>query len=89
MGVWASSLLETVFGPVPKRQRETAHSRESRLSLRGNLKLAVFAAGALRRAYADLQISDDIRVRRAIPGDYRRPEIPPIALDDHFPRPVR
>jgi len=88
-GVWASSLLETVFGPEPKREREAAHSRESRLSLRGDLELVVFAAGELRRASADLQVSDDIRNGRAVPGDDRRPETPPIALDDRLSRPVR
>ena len=88
-GVWASSLLETVFGPGPKREQEAAHSRESRLSLRGDLELVVFAAGELRRASADLQVSDDIRNGRAVPGEDRRPAAPPIALDDRLPRPVR
>src|SRR5262249_3177822 len=88
-GVWASSLLETVFGPGPKREQEATHSRESRLSLRGDLELVVFAAGELRRASADLQVSDDMRKGRALPRDARRPETTPIALDDPFPRPVR
>ena len=88
-GVWASSLLETVFGPEPKPEREAAHPRDSRLSLRGDLELAVFAAGELRRAHADLQVSQDIRIRRAVPGDDRRPETPPIAIDDDLPRQVR
>jgi hypothetical protein len=74
-GLWASSLLETVVGPEPKPEREAAHPRESRLSLRGDLELAVFAAGELRRAYADLQVSHD--------------ETLPIAVDDHLPRQVR
>jgi hypothetical protein len=88
-GVWASSFLETVFGPEPMWERRAARPRDSRLSLRGDLELAVFAAGELRRAYADLRISDDARSRRALAGDDRRPETPPMAIDDHIPRQVR
>jgi hypothetical protein len=88
-GVWASSLLETVLGPEPKWEREVAQSRDGRLSLRGDLELAVFAAGVLRRSYASLQVSRDIRIQRAVPGDDPRPETPPIAIDDHLPRQVR
>ena len=88
-GVWASSLLETVFGPEPKGERRAAHPRDSRLSLRGDLELAGFAAGELRRAYADLRVSDDARSRRALAGDDRRPETAPRAIDDHLPRQVR
>jgi hypothetical protein len=88
-GVWASSLLETVYGPEAKWERGVAPSREGRLSLRGDLELVVFAAGELRRAYADLRVSDDTRVRRTVPGDDRRPGTPPHAIDDHFPHSVR
>jgi hypothetical protein len=88
-GVWASSLLETVFGPEPKPEREEAHPRDSRPSLRGDLELAAFAAGELRRAYDDLQVSPDIRIRRAVAGDDRQPETPPIAIDAHLPRQAR
>ena len=55
-GVWGSPLLETVVGPEPKRDREAAPSQDSRLSLRGDLELAVFAAGELRRSYAELPV---------------------------------
>jgi hypothetical protein len=48
-GVWASSLLETVFGPEPKFEQQAAHSLDSRLSLRGDLDLVLFAVGELRR----------------------------------------
>jgi hypothetical protein len=48
-GVWASSLLQTVVGPEPKSAQEAAGSRDSRLSLRGDLDLALFVAGALHR----------------------------------------
>jgi hypothetical protein len=88
-GVWASSLLETVFGPEPKWERGAARPRDGRLSLRGDLELAGFAAGELHRAYEDLRASDDARSRRALAGDDRRPETPPIAIDDRLPRQVR
>ena len=55
-GVWGSPLLETVVGPKPKQDREAAPSQDSRLSLRGDLELAVFAAGELRRSYAELPV---------------------------------
>jgi hypothetical protein len=55
-GVWRSPLLETVFGPKPKpeRDRAAASSPDSPLSLRGDLELVVFAAGELSRAYEEL-----------------------------------
>src|SRR5262245_52501599 len=61
-GVWASSLLETVVGPGPKWEREAGQLGDGRLSLRGDLELAAFAAGELRRSYADLRRTDDIRI---------------------------
>jgi Permuted papain-like amidase enzyme, YaeF/YiiX, C92 family len=88
-GLWASSLLETVVRPEPKPEREAAHPRDNRLSLRGDLELAVFASGELRRAYADLQVPQGVRIQRAVSGDDRRSETPPIAIDDHAPRHVR
>jgi hypothetical protein len=88
-GVWASSLLETVVDPGPERERKAAQSRDGRLSLRGDLELAVFAAGELRRACGDPEGPHDIRIGRAAPGDDKRPEIPPIAIDDRLRRPVR
>jgi Permuted papain-like amidase enzyme, YaeF/YiiX, C92 family len=88
-GVWASSLLETVVGPGPEREREAAPSRDGRLSLRGDLELAVFAAGELRRPLANPQVSDDIRMRRWVSGDARRPETLQIAIDEPLLRRVR
>jgi hypothetical protein len=89
-GVWASSLLETVFGPEPKsEQRAAAPSRDGRLSLRGDLELAVFAAGELRRSYVNQQSSPDIRIRRAVPADDRLAETSPIAIEDLSSRKVR
>ena len=64
-GVWASSLLETVVGPEPKLEREAAHSTESGLSLRGDLELALFAAGELHRICVDLQVPNERSQRLA------------------------
>jgi hypothetical protein len=86
-GIWASPLLETVVGPG--RERGALLSRDGRLSMRGDLELIVFAAGELRRSGSDPQVSQDVVVRPAAPGDDRRPESLPIAIDDRSPRPVR
>jgi hypothetical protein len=88
-GVWASSLLHTVYGPGPEPERGAPGPREGRLSLRGDVELAVFAAGELRRARAELLGSYDARIRRETPGEDRRPETPPIAVDDGPLRQVR
>jgi hypothetical protein len=55
-GVWASPLLETVVGPELKRTWKAIPSPDGRLSLRGDLELALFAAGELRRSYAVLPV---------------------------------
>jgi hypothetical protein len=55
-GVWASPLLETVFGPEPKWVEDIAPGRSGGLSLRGDLELAIFFAGELRRSYSELPV---------------------------------
>jgi hypothetical protein len=70
-GVWASSLLETVVGLEPRSERESTVRRDGRLSLRGDLELAVFAASELRRSYSDRQVSPEIRIGQVIPGHDR------------------
>jgi hypothetical protein len=55
-GVWASPLLEAVFGPEPKWDPGAAPGPPSSLSLRGDLELAIFAAVELRRSYAELPV---------------------------------
>jgi hypothetical protein len=55
-GVWASPLLETVFGPKPKLDRKAAPGQPGGLSLRGDLELAVFVVRELRRSYSELPI---------------------------------
>jgi hypothetical protein len=53
-GVWGSPLLETVFGPEPKRGRESAPGKADGLSLRNDIEMVVFVAGELRRSYVAL-----------------------------------
>src|SRR5262249_28410169 len=55
-GVWASSLLEIVFGPEPRANPGAAPGRAGGFSLRGDLELAVFAAGELCRSYSELPV---------------------------------
>ena len=53
-GVWASPLLETVFGPAPKVFQEAATLEGGRLNMRGDLELLVFTFGEVRRSYDQL-----------------------------------
>ena len=64
-GVWASSLLETVVGPESKSEPEAPHPRDGRLSVRGDLELAVFAIGELRHPHAGPPVSADLRTAAA------------------------
>jgi hypothetical protein len=90
-GVWASSLLETVYGPGPDRERDrrATQPRENHLSLRGDVELAVFAARELRRARAKLLGSDGASIRWAVSDEDRRAGTPPSAVDDRRLRQVR
>jgi hypothetical protein len=53
-GLWGSLLLETVVGPEPKRHRDAAPENADGPSLRNDLEVAVFVAGALRRSHVEL-----------------------------------
>ncbi len=55
-GIWASPLLEKVFGPEPNGDDDIARGRSDGLSLRGDLEMAKFAAYELRRSYSDLPV---------------------------------
>ena len=55
-GVWASPLLESVFGPEPKGDHGAAPGQPGGIRLRGDLELIVFAAGELRRSYSELPV---------------------------------
>jgi len=49
VGIWASSRLETVYGPDPKPQQDEGQSPDNRPSLRGDIEMALFAVGEFRR----------------------------------------
>jgi hypothetical protein len=53
-GVWASPLLETVFGPGPKVFQNAAQGEPGRLNMRGDLYMLVFTVGEVRRSYDQL-----------------------------------
>jgi hypothetical protein len=53
-GLWASSLLETVFGPDAKVFRDAVPGEAGRLTLRGDVDLLVFTYCELRRSYDQL-----------------------------------
>jgi Permuted papain-like amidase enzyme, YaeF/YiiX, C92 family len=53
-GVWASPLLETVFGPAPKMFQEAATLEAGRLNMRGDLDLLAFAFSEVYRSYDQL-----------------------------------
>jgi hypothetical protein len=55
-GMWASPLLEAVFGPEPKGDHGAAPGQPGVISLRGDLELAVFAGRELRRSYSELPV---------------------------------
>jgi hypothetical protein len=86
-GVWASPLLETVFGPEATERRETAPGEPGGISLRGDLDLLVIAAGELRRSYSELPVrwiggvALHPRVRQFL-ATRRRPEAHRVSLKD-------
>jgi hypothetical protein len=53
-GVWASPLLETVFGPAPKVFQDAAQGEPGRLNMRGDLYMLVFTFGEVRHSYDQL-----------------------------------
>ena len=50
-GVWASPLLETVFGPGRKVFQDAAQGEPGRLNMRGDLYMLVFTFGEVRQSY--------------------------------------
>jgi hypothetical protein len=51
-GVWGSPLLETVYAPALKPDRDGPPGNTRGLNLRGDIEMVVFVIGELRRAYA-------------------------------------
>ena len=84
-GVWASPLLETVFGPAPKVFQEAAALEAGRLNMRGDLDLLVFTFGEVRRSYDQLparllcDLVLQMRVRRPLLRSFSK--VQPACLD--------
>jgi hypothetical protein len=70
-GMWASPLLETVFGPEPKPDHATAPGRQSSVNLRGDLELVVLFVRGLRRSYSERPIEwmYDFALHARVPGE--------------------
>jgi hypothetical protein len=73
-GVWASPLLETVFGPAPKVFQEAAALEAGRLNMRGDLDLLAFTFGEVCRSYDQLptQLLCDLVLQMRIRGPLER-----------------
>jgi hypothetical protein len=55
-GVWASPLLETVMGPERMWDVKLARQEPGRLSIQGDIDIAIFAVRELYRSYSELPI---------------------------------
>jgi Permuted papain-like amidase enzyme, YaeF/YiiX, C92 family len=55
-GVWASPLLETVYGPKPKGNQDAAPAQPGSFSVRGDLEMIVFTVHELGRSYSELPV---------------------------------
>ncbi len=69
-GVWASPLLEPVFGPAPKVFQDAIPGEPGRLNLRGDLDLFVFAFNEVRRSYDQLpaRLLSDLVLKMRVRG---------------------
>jgi hypothetical protein len=72
-GIWASPLLETVFGPDPKAFQDAAPGEPGRLNLRGDLDLLSFTYCEARRSYDQLpaRLLCDLVVQMSFRGPSR------------------
>jgi hypothetical protein len=79
-GMWASPLLETVFGPDPRAFKDAAPGEPGRLNLRGDLDLLIFTYGEARRSYDQLparllcDLVVQMRIRGPLRADGREPQ---------------
>jgi hypothetical protein len=55
-GVWASPLLETVMGPEKMWDVKLARQEPDRISIQGDIDIAIFAARELYRSYSELPV---------------------------------
>jgi hypothetical protein len=55
-GVWASPLLETVMGPHLMWDVKLARQERGRISIEGDIDIALFAVRELHRSYSDLPV---------------------------------
>jgi Permuted papain-like amidase enzyme, YaeF/YiiX, C92 family len=55
-GVWASPLLETVFGPELLLDRAVALSHVRSLRVQGDMEMVAFVAAELRRSYSEIPV---------------------------------
>ena len=69
-GVWASPLLETVFGPALKVFQDAAPGEPGRLNLKGDLDLLVFTYREVRRSYAQFpaRLLSDLALQTTVRG---------------------
>jgi hypothetical protein len=85
-GMWASPLLETVFGPEPDGDHGAARGQPGGFNLRGDLELIAFALGELRRSYSELpfRLISDVALHRRFRGLLlaRRPDVGGSGLEE-------
>jgi hypothetical protein len=74
-GMWASPLLETVFGPEASGDRTAPTGHPDTINVRGDLELIAFAVRELRRSYSELPVQWMIQVARSL--------VPPNCHDAH------
>ena len=69
-GIWASPMLETVFGPEPKQYRKAAPGQVGGSNMRGDLELVVFVAVELHRSYSErpVRLICDLTERARVQG---------------------
>ena len=85
-GVWASPLLETVFGPAPKVFQDAAPGEPGGLNMRGDLDLLVFTLCEVRRSYDQLpaRLLCDLVLQMRVRGPLQASEakVQPASLDN-------